>query len=180
MHGYFQREVPFESVCADCRVYRDDDCSCLLRSECLQRKEPALGSGETSQFPCPNKDAGKHRLVEPAGVGVAQRWMIAAQKVETVRKLIDGSVRELEGGFALDDALVEEIGEIAIEGDLAERDHDAKARELADFSGEVPAAGANLLGGGFVAGRGAADDGGDPGVAQAKTVIAGDAFRLVG
>ena len=73
-----------------------------------------------------------------------------------------------------DDASEDEVGEVAVPGDLAEADDDADAREGDDLGGEVDGAVADLLGEGLVAGWGAADDGGDPGVAEAEAVGAGD------
>jgi hypothetical protein len=82
--------------------------------------------------------------------------------------------------FFGDDAGVEQVGEVAVEGDLAEADDDADAGEGLDFGGEMLGAVAYLLGQGLVAGRGAADDGGDPGVAEAEAVVAGDGAGLGG
>ena len=82
--------------------------------------------------------------------------------------------------FASDDASVEKIGEVAVEGDLAEADDDTDAGEGLDFIGQVRGAVADLLWERLVSGRGAADDGGDPGVAELEAVIAGDGLGLAG
>ena len=91
-----------------------------------------------------------------------------------------GSVGEAVLGFAGDDAGLEQVGEVAVEGDLAEADDDADAGQGLDFSGEVDGAVADLLGERLVAGRGAADDGGDPGVAEPEAVVAGDGAGFAG
>ena len=78
------------------------------------------------------------------------------------------------------DAGVEQVGEIAVEGDLSEADDDADARQGLDFGGKVGGAVANLLGERLVAGRGAADDRGDPGVAEFEAVVAGDGAGFAG
>jgi len=72
------------------------------------------------------------------------------------------------------------VGEVAIPGDLAEADNDADTWELGDLVGEMLGAVADLGGGGLVAGRGAADDGGDPGVFEAEAVVAGCSMGLGG
>ena len=83
-------------------------------------------------------------------------------------------------GFASDDAGVEQIGQIAVECDLSEADDDADAGEGLDFVGQMGGAVANLLRERLVAGRGAADDRGDPGVAELEAVVAGDGARFGG
>jgi hypothetical protein len=91
-----------------------------------------------------------------------------------------GAVGEAVLGFAADDAGVEQIGEIAIEGDLSQADDDTDAWQGMDFSGQMGGAVANLLGERLVAGWGAADDGGDPGVTQLEAVVAGDGAGFAG
>jgi hypothetical protein len=66
------------------------------------------------------------------------------------------------------------VSEEAIPGDFAETDNDADAGQRRDFRGQVHSAVANLLGCGLVAGRGTANDGGDPRVTQAQAIVAGD------
>src|SRR5258708_15836720 len=94
--------------------------------------------------------------------------------MQAVGKTIVGAVREAVFGFALDDAGVEQVGEVAVEGDLAKADDDTGARQGLNLVGKVGGAVANLLGVGLVAGRGAANDGGDPGVAELQAIFAGD------
>ncbi len=95
-------------------------------------------------------------------------------------RLVLGSVGETVVRFAGDDAGFEEEGEVAVEGDLAEADDDADAGEGLDLGGEMRGAVADLLGEGLVAGRGTADDGGDPGVAELEAVVAVDGARFAG
>ena len=85
-----------------------------------------------------------------------------------------GAVSESVFGFARDDACVQQEGEIAVEGDLSQADDDTDARQRLDFSGEMSTAVPNLLGEGLVAGRGAANDGGDPGMTELQAIFAGD------
>jgi hypothetical protein len=82
--------------------------------------------------------------------------------------------------FFFDDPGLEKMGEVTIEGDLSQTDDDADAREGFDLTGEVGGAVSNLLRGGFVSGRSTTDDRGDPGVAEFKAVVAGDASGLIG
>jgi hypothetical protein len=136
--------------------------------------------GETSQFPCPEKDAREHGAVETAGVGITQRRVIGSEKMKAVGEKILGAMGEAIVGFAGDDAGVEEVGEVAVEGDLSQADDDADARERLNFIGQMDGAVANLLRDRFVAGRGAANDRGDPGVAEFQSVVAMSARWLAG
>ena len=79
---------------------------------------------------------------------------------------------EAVGRFASNDACVQKMSQVPIEGDLSEADHDADARKRLDLSREMDGAVANLSWLGLVAGRGAADDGGYPGVAKPEPVVA--------
>ena len=94
--------------------------------------------------------------------------------MEAVGKIVVGAVGEAVVGFARDDAGVEKVGEIAVEGDLTKADDDTDARQGVNLVGEVGGAVANLLGVGLVAGRGAANDRCDPGVAKFQAIFAGD------
>src|SRR5882757_4255272 len=75
---------------------------------------------------------------------------------------------------------MQEVGQVTVPGDFAETYNDPDTSEGGDFCGEVFGAVANLLGGGFIAGWGATHNGGDPGVAEFETVVAGDGFGAVG
>ena len=94
--------------------------------------------------------------------------------MKAIGEKILGAVGEAVFGFVRDDVCVQQEGEIAVEGDLSEADDDSDTRQRLDFSGKMGAAVANLLGEGLVAGRGAANDGGDPGVAELQAIFAGD------
>jgi hypothetical protein len=83
-------------------------------------------------------------------------------------------------GAAGDLAAQQEVGEEAVPGDLAEADYDANFGQGFDLGGEVSGAVADLLRRGLVAGWSAADDGGDPGVAETEAVVAGDGVGLGG
>jgi hypothetical protein len=136
--------------------------------------------GQSCQFAGAYEYAGKHWAVEPSGVGVAQRGVVAAKEAQTVGQDVFGAMCKAVVRFLLDDAGVEQVGEIAIPCDLAEADDDTDSREGVDFGGEMLRAVTDLLREGFVAGWGAADDGGDPGVTEFKTVVAGDSERFGG
>ena len=105
---------------------------------------------------------GEHGTVEAAGVGVAEGGVVAAEEGDAVGKEVLGGVGEGEGGAAFDDSLLEQMGEVAVPGDLTEADDDADSGQSGDFGGEMGGAVADFLRGGLVAGRGAADDGADP------------------
>ncbi len=106
--------------------------------------------------------------------------MIGGEEMQAVGKKVLGSVGEAVLGFASDDAGLKQKGQIAVEGDLSEADDDADAWQRLDLGGEVRRAVTNLLRVGFVAGRCAADDGGDPGMAELETIVAGDGAGFAG
>jgi hypothetical protein len=106
--------------------------------------------------------------------------MVAAEEAEAVGQDVLSAVSEVVVGSACNDAGVEQVGEIAVPGDFAQADDDTDAQECGDLGGEMLGAVADLLRERFVAGRGATDDGGDPGVAEFKAVIAGDSERFGG
>ena len=124
-----------------------------------------------AQFQRAQKDAGEHRSIETAGIGVAQRGMVAAEQRDVVGQEILGAMAEGEGGPTFDDALVEQVGEVAVPRDLAEADHDADFRKRCDFGGEMRRTVADLLGRWLVAGRGTADDGTDPDLTELQAII---------
>jgi hypothetical protein len=129
---------------------------------------------EASQFPCLQEDSGEHGAVEPAGVGVAQRWVVRREQMQAVGQKIVSAVGEAVLGFAGDDAGFEQESEIAVEGYFSQADDDADARQSLDLRGKVRAAVANLLRVGLVSRRGAADDRGDPGMTELEAVVAVD------
>lgn len=100
--------------------------------------------------------------------------------MQSVGKNVLRAVRETVGGFTGDDARMKKMGQISIEGDLTKADDDANPRKSFNLVGEMGSAVANLLRRGFVARRGAADDRGDPGVAEFEAVVARDAGGLAG
>src|SRR6201999_260042 len=79
-------------------------------------------SVEPGELPGAHEDPEKHRAVELAGVRVAKRGMVAAEQCEAVGELVLGSMAEDEGRPALNDAGANEVGEVAVPGDLAEAD----------------------------------------------------------
>jgi hypothetical protein len=135
--------------------------------------------GQSCEFAGVHEYARKHWPIKPSGVGIAQRGMVAAEKMETVGQGILGTVGETVVGSSRYDPCVKQMGEIAIPGDFSEADDDSDAWECSDLGGEMRGAVADLLRGGFVAGRGATDDRGDPGVAELEAVVAGDSKGFV-
>lgn len=106
--------------------------------------------------------------------------MIAGEEVQPIGQKILRAMREAVGRFLFDDPGLQKMGKVAIKGDFAQAYDDAHAREDFNLSGKVSGAIANLLGRGFVAGRSATDNGGDPGVAKLETVITRGSCRLTG
>ena len=137
-------------------------------------------SAEACEFQGAGEDAGEHGSVQASGIGVAQRGMVAAKQVEVVGQGVLGGVGKAVVGAAGDDAGVQQVGQEAVPGDLAEANDDADAGQRVDLGRQVDTAVANLLGCGLVAGRGAADDRANPGVAEAEAIVAGDGAGLGG
>lgn len=135
---------------------------------------------EPGQLAGADEDSGEHDAVEAAGIGVAQRGMVAGEEMDAVGQPVLCAVGEAIGGAGPNDIGVKEMGEEAVEGDLAEADDDADSWECGELMHEVLAAVADLLRERLVAGRSAADDGGDPGVAELEAVVAVDGLGLVG
>ena len=106
--------------------------------------------------------------------------MVAAEQMFPIRQQVIRSVGKAKDRFSLDQALGEKVGKVTVKGDFAETDDDAEMLEMVNFRGEVRGTVANLLRGGFIAGRRAADNRGDPGVAQLQTIVARCALRLIG
>ena len=106
--------------------------------------------------------------------------MITAEEAEAVGQDVFRSVGKTVVGSACDEAGVEQVGEVAVPGNLSETDDDTDARESGDFCCEVLRAVADLLREGLVAGRCAADDGGYPGMTELEAVVAGDGFGFCG
>ena len=146
---------------------------------CFRIRTVSLDS-QAGQFPCPQENPGEHGAVEAARIGIAQRRMISGEKMQTVGEKILGTMGEAILGPAGDDAGFEQEGKVTIEGDLSEADDDTDARQGLDFGGEVRGAVADLLGERLVARRGAAYDGGYPGVSQLEAVGAVEGARFAG
>jgi hypothetical protein len=106
--------------------------------------------------------------------------MIAGQKAETVWQNVFRSVSKAIVGLARNNASLQEISHVPIKSYLAEANNYANFPQGFNLCGEVSRAITNLLGSRFVAGRGAADDGSDPGVAKFQAVVAGGACWLAG
>ena len=98
--------------------------------------------------------------------------MVCGEQMQPVGEKVACAVGEAVLGFADDNSGLKEEGKITVERDFAEADHDTDARESLNFSREVGAAVANLLGQRLIARRSAANDGGDPGVAKLEAIVA--------
>ncbi len=72
------------------------------------------------------------------------------------------------------------MSEVAVKGDFTEGDDDANAGEQVDLAREVRGAVADFEGRGLVSRRCAADDGGNPGVAELEAVVAVRGVGLIG
>jgi len=129
-------------------------------------------SRQATQFKRPQEHPCEHRPVQPSGVRIAQRRMVAAEQRDAVGQRILGGVGEGIGGASLDDAFVEQVREIAIPRDLAKADDDAHPGKRCHLGGQVGRAGAYLLRRRLIAGWGAANDRTNPNVAQLKAVVA--------
>ncbi len=100
--------------------------------------------------------------------------------MKVVWQLVFGAVGEDVRAAAVDDPGLYQVGQVAVPGDPAKADDGADLGQGCDLSSEVRRTIADLLRGGLVCGRGAADDGRDPGVAEAKSVVAGEGAGLGG
>ena len=94
-----------------------------------------LRLAEAGEFAGSDKDAGEHDSVKAASVGVAQRWVVAAEELESAGEGVLGAMGEGVGGAASDLTAQQEVGEEAVPGDLAEADDDANPGEGFDLGG---------------------------------------------
>lgn len=106
--------------------------------------------------------------------------MIGGEKMQSIGKNVFCAVGETIRGFAIDNACVQKVCEIANEGNFSETDDHSNPRQRLDLAGKVAGAVANLLWKGFIAGRCTADDGSDPCVAKLETVFSRSPSRLAG
>ena len=137
-------------------------------------------SVEVGEFSGADEDMRKHGAVQATGVGVAQRRMVAAEQMQAVGQRVLCGVREAVVGAASNDACGEQVGEEAVPRDLAKADDHADAGQRVDLGCEVDGAVANFLRCGLISRGRAANDRGNPGVAEAEAVVAGDGSWLVG
>ncbi len=89
-----------------------------------------------------------------------------------MRQLVFGSMVEPVSRPPRDRSLSQHVGQIAIPGNLSEADDHPHLRERIKFRSQVSSASSNLLGGGFVGGRRAANHGRDIGMAQPQAILA--------
>ena len=106
--------------------------------------------------------------------------MITSQKVQTVWQDVFGSVGKAVVGFASDGAGLQQIGHVAIEGNLSQADNNSNLWQGFNLCSQVNRAVANLLRCGFISRRGTAHDRGNPGVAEFQAIIAMSASWLAG
>lgn len=129
---------------------------------------------KAGQLPRSKKDLDEHGSIQPTGVGISERGMIRGQQVQSVGKQIMRTMRKLVLGFTSYDTGVQQMREVAVEGDLSQTHNNANAWQSGDLGGKMFGAVANLLRLGLVSGRRATDDRGYPGVAQLEAVVACD------
>jgi hypothetical protein len=146
----------------------------------FSRRAKTRISAEAGEFAGADEDAGEHDPIEAAGVGVAEGRVVAAKKLEPVGQGVLGAVGEGVVGAAHDLATKQEVSEEAVPRDFSEAHDDSDLRQSLDLGGQMSCAVANLPRGGLVSGGCAADDRGDPRVAEAEAVVAGDGVWLGG
>ena len=135
---------------------------------------------QPGEFAGADEDAGEHRAVEAAGIGITQGRVVAAEQMQAVGQHVFGGMGEAVVGAAGDDTAEQQVGEEAVPGDLAEADDDADHGQHFNLRREMQGAVPDLLRRRLVAGRRAADDRGDPGVTKLEAVVAGDGAGLRG
>jgi hypothetical protein len=175
--GYSRFEVEREGF-PDFGCFCPDGCRASVHRTKRVYREESLLDGEAGQFPRPNENTREHGAIETARIGVAQRWVVGREQMQSVGEKILGSVGEAVFRFAGDGSGMQEMGEIGVEGYLSQADDDTNARQSLNLRGQVSCAVANLLGKGLIAGWGATYYSGDPGVPELETVIAGDGARF--
>lgn len=106
--------------------------------------------------------------------------MITGQKVKTVWQDVFGSVGKAEVGFTGNHAGLQQIGHVAVEGDLSQTDDNLDSRQRFYLCREMSGAVANLLWRRFVSGRSASNNGTDPGVPKFQAIVAVSPRRLTG
>lgn len=106
--------------------------------------------------------------------------MIRGEEMQPIGQDIMGAMRETVSRFAGDDACFQKECEITVKGDFSEADHDTDFGQCLNLTGKMTCAVANLQRKRLVAGRGAANDGGNPRVAKLETIFTGEACRLAG
>lgn len=142
-------------------------------------REVGLRSAKPCELARANKNPQQHRAVKPAGVCIAKRRMIAADKRDAIRQLVLGSMGEEKSRSTLNNASAQKMSEVAIPGDFAEADDHLYARKECHFFGEVGRAIADLFGSRLVTGRRAPNYGADPHAAKPKAVVDVCGVRLV-
>jgi hypothetical protein len=100
--------------------------------------------------------------------------------MQSVGEEVVSSVGEVVLGFSLYRTGVQQMREIPVEGDLAQTDHDADARQGTDLCRKVDRAVANLRRQWLVTGWGAADHRGYPRVAKLQPIVTRDGTRFAG
>src|SRR5260370_377502 len=174
--GYLQAKVGAEVAIegSDAR-YCFSNCSggsCVFRLERVFSKEEPVLDGEAGQLSGSEEYSRKHGAVQAPSIGVAQGWVVAGEKMQSVGKDVLSAVSEPIGRLLLDNTSLQQMGQVTVEGDLPKTDDDTDSREGLNLLREVSGTVANLLRGGFVAGWSATDDRGDPGVAKLEAVVA--------
>jgi hypothetical protein len=106
--------------------------------------------------------------------------MVGSEQVQPIGQAILSPMGKLVVRSPADDAAKEQVGKIAIPGDLSKGNDDPKARQGCDLIRKVSGAVTEFAGKRFVTGRGTAYDGGDPCMAEFETVVAVDGLGFGG
>jgi hypothetical protein len=92
--------------------------------------------------------------------------VVAAEQVKPIGEDVLSPMGKGVGGAAGDGAGVEQVSKIAVPGDLAETDDDTNFRQSPYLGSEMGRTVSDLLWERFIAGWGATNDRGDPGMAE--------------
>ncbi len=96
--------------------------------------------------------------------------MITPQQMEAIGQQVLRSMSKEVRRTAFDDSGLQQVRQVSIPGNSAKTDDDLDAGQSAQFGKKMLRAGADLRRSRLVTGRRAADDGGNPGVAESQAI----------
>lgn len=138
-----------------------------------------MGSIEPGHLARPHEDTNKHGCIQATGIGIAKRWMIAADESQPIGQRVLCPMRKSIERSALDHTGLEQVCQVAIERNLAQADNDPHTRKGFDLCGQVRRAIADLLWSRLVARRSATHHRADPDMAQLQAVVARDCIAMI-